>query len=225
MTEDIVTKKLKLLNINKSSGPDDIPPIFLCNCANTLAPPLTKIFNASLKQGIFPEVLKEARVVPVHKKGNKTDISNYRPISILSSIAKVFESLIYPLILSHVRNALSNDQHGFLPKRSTNTNLVGYVNQAAELVDQNIQVDTIYTDFSNAFDRVDHRILVQKLRAYGVRDPLLSWCRSYLNNRKSRVVLDGSASIQYRIVSGVPQGSNLGPLFFLIYLLMTFANT
>ena len=191
-TEDIVLKKLKLLKVDKGCGPDNIPPIFLFNCASALVVPITMIFNTSIEQGVFPDLLKETRIVPVHKKGNKTDISNYRPISILSTIAKIFESLIYPLLLDHVKNSLSIGQHGFLPKRSTNTNLVNYIHQAAESVDQNIQVDAIYTDFSSAFDKVDHNILVRKLQAYGVRHPLLGWRKS-LDNRASRVVLNGRA--------------------------------
>lgn len=213
-----VRRKLENLDLTKGAGPDNIPPQFIVKCAEQLSTPLFLIFNHSLLSGIFPEKWKEALIVPIHKNGKKDLITNYRPISILCTFAKVFESLVYTHIYNHVRNQLSPFQHGFMTKRSTNTNLFQYVDDVAVIIDNSGQVDAIYTDFSKAFDKVNHSILLEKLHQFDIEVPLLRWCSSYLNQRPSQVVIDGHSSNPFIASSGVPQGSILGPLFFNIFI-------
>ncbi|CAH2226737.1 jg23518 [Pararge aegeria aegeria] len=176
------------------------------------------IFNKSLIDGQFPDIWKEIRIVPVYKSGKQKDVKNYRPISIISTMAKAFESLVYQHMYTHLKNYVRDKQHGFMCKRSTNTNLLLHVTNIAECIDHGYQMDAIYADFSKAFDKVNHRLLLSKLQANGISDSLLKWSKSYLVNRKSRVVINGHQSEVFIAESGVPQGSNLGPLFFNIFI-------
>lgn len=213
-----IEKKLKRIDKSKSTGPDNIPPIFLFHCANSLALPLSIIFNTSLNTGIFPKKWKEARIVPVFKNDSPNLIENYRPISIISTMSKVFESLVYETIFKRLITVkVSCRQHGFLSGRSTTTNLFEYVTKLINNVDNRMQVDAIYTDFSKAFDRVSFKLLIDKLRDFGLSDVLLGWCASYLEERLSTVVIDGYKSKPFIAYSGVPQGSILGPAFFNIF--------
>lgn len=217
-TSEEVEKKLKKLDIRKGTGPDNIHPLFLVNCADCLAHPLMVLFNRSLQESIFPDKWKEARVVPLFKNGNRKCVTNYRPISILSAISKLFESMVHTVMYSHIKKHITIKQHGFMAKRSCITNLVLFTSDIKESVDQNTQVDVIYTDFSKAFDKVNHNFLVKKLNALGVTDIFLEWCKSYLTNRFSRVVVHGKQSRPFTASSGIPQGSILGPLFFNVYI-------
>lgn len=210
--------KLSKLDESKSGGPDGVPPIYWRNCANELSIPLAIIFNSSLAAGEYPDIWKRARIVPIYKSGAKELITNYRPISILNVASKVFESLVYEILYSHIKNYISYNQHGFMAHRSTNSNLVQYISDAKECVDLGMQYDVIYTDFSRAFDKVNHSILLSKLHSYGISGVLLDWCKSYLQKRCSNVVLNGNKSMSFIACSGMPQGSNLGPLFFNIFI-------
>lgn len=216
--EDEVEKVLKRLDQNKGAGPDNIPPIFGKRCASTLAKPLAMIFNSSLEQGYFPSMWKESRIVPVHKDGDRSDITKYRPISILSIFPKIFESLVCPVINWHMKSRFISNQHGFLRYKSTMSNLAIYINDISECMDKNIQVDSIYTDFSKAFDMVDHYVLISKLKAYGFEGNFLRWLESYLRDRKLKVVIGGFASREFSAGTGVPQGSHLGPVLFNIFI-------
>lgn len=216
--EKNVLVKIKKIDIFNGAGPDSIPPVFVRRCAPIIALPLTLIFNNSLETGVFPEVWKRAKVVPVFKKGLANDVKNYRPISILSCFPKLFESLIYPTISTLIEKKLSDKQHGFRPLRSTQTNLVPFISDLSEEVDRGMQVDAIYTDFSSAFDKVDHKILVSKLNYLGIQGTLLDWFKSYLSDRLQSVVISGHESEAYLADSGVPQGSHLGPVLFLVFI-------
>lgn len=209
--------KLKSLDLRKGAGPDGIPPMFIYKCAPVLVSPLILIFNKSLSSGIFPDLWKKAKVVPIYKSDEKDNVNNYRPISILSTFAKVFESLVCPYIQSHFKLYLSDYQHGFVGSRSTCTNLATFTEMLSDAIDCGKQIDVIYTDFSKAFDRVPHHLLLSKLSAYGITGTLYNWLKSYLENRLFFVVVNGFQSGTYEASSGVPQGSHIGPILFIVF--------
>lgn len=209
---------LKTLDTNKGAGSDGLPSLFWSRCAKSLALPLTLIFNRSLREGIFPYIWKSALIVPVHKKGSRTDIKNYRAISILNTAAKIFERVVYDVIYTTLARSIPEQQHGFLRKRSTTSNLASFSSFVLENMDHGGQVDVIYTDFEKAFDRVDHVILLNKLQILGIHGDLLRWTESYLTNRSQAVVIGGYRSNYVNVPTGVPQGSHLGPLFYNAYL-------
>lgn len=216
-TSDIL-KSLLALDTNKGPGPDLIPPVFLKTCSSQLVEPLHLIFNKSLSSGVFPTKWKLAHITPVHKKGDLSNVANYRPISILSAIGKLFESMVQKTIHYHLKPLFDPCQHGFLPGRSTTSNLFGYVGDISGAVEDKFEVHAIYTDFSKAFDVVDHSLLIQKLGHAGICGSLLRWCESYLQNRSQLVMVRGFKSAAQVVPSGVPQGSHLGPLFFLAFI-------
>jgi hypothetical protein len=217
LSQDQVLEALLGVDVNKGAGADMIPPIFLRETATTLFKPLHTLFSASLRLAVFPQLLKMAHVTPIFKSGDKADINSYRAISILSSIGKVFERLVTSELALSLREDIHPSQHGFLSEKSTVTNLVEHTSFIRSTLAQHSQVDSIYTDFSSAFDKVDHKLLIFKLNKYGIRGPLLQWIESYLENREQRVHFLKYLSDPVKVNSGVPQGSILGPLLFIIF--------
>lgn len=213
-----VERMLKNLDKDKGAGSDGLPSVFWYHCAETLAVPLTILFNRSLSEGVFPQKWKTAHIVPIHKKGSRSDITNYRGISILNTVSKMMELIVYNKIYSTLSQSIPEQQHGFLRGRSTTTNLACFTNFVLENMENGGQVDVIYTDFEKAFDRVDHVILLNKLQILGIHGDLLRWTESYLSNRSQAVVMGGYRSDFITVPTGVPQGSHLGPLFYNAYL-------
>lgn len=157
-------------------------------------------------------------MTPVFKSGKKAEISNYRPISILCAMSKIFEKIVATKVLNQIQHLICLSQHGFVKNRSTESNLLKYLTIIKEWVKNGGQVDSIYTDFSKAFDKVSHRILLRKLKSFGIRNTLLNWFESYLQNRSQFVLIGGFKSARMVPTSGVPQGSILGPLLFILFI-------
>lgn len=214
---DIYEKLLKL-DPAKGAGPDEIPPRFLRDCSFAFSRPLWLIFNKSLSSGVFPSAWKRAYVKPIHKNGVKSLINNYRPISILSSIPKLFESIITDLLSKLLSNTIISQQHGFCSGRSTSTNLIVYEDYLLNALENGFQVDSIYTDFSKAFDKVNHALLTRKLGSFGIGGMVLEWLKSYLSGRSQVVKVGSYLSDEIMVRSGVPQGSHLGPLLFILFI-------
>ena len=199
---------LSSVDKSKSCGPDGLSAVILKECADILSNPLSIIFNKCLTTGIFPEKWKEANIIPVHKKGRRDLASNYRSISLLPLISKVFEKVVCDVFISHIRPVISDSQHGFVSKRSCVTNLCELLAHATSALEDKQQLDIIYTDFSSAFQSVDHRLLLHKLEnSYGISGPVLSLFRSYFMNRRQRVLVNGLTSGWSQVLSGVAEGS------------------
>ena len=203
---------------NSSAGHDEFPTFVGKLCVDSYIEPLTFLINSSLKTGVFPSELKLARVVPIFKAGDSSALTNYRPISVLTFFAKVFEKIVYNKLLNFIsdNNILYDHQYGFRKGRSTQQAIITLVDKITKSQDKGDIVITLLIDLKKAFDTIDHRILLRKLYSYGIRGSMLKWMESYLTDRSQYVVFDGKVSETRSIECGVPQGSILGPLLFII---------
>lgn len=218
VTENDILQAIKKLKNKMTTGIDGVPSFVVRDCAAVFVTPLCIIFNMILTASKFPDIWKITRICPILKTGDPSSINNYRPIAILCNFAKTFEIILYTYIYSAVKPSISFAQHGFMAQRSTVTNLACVTQFISDSLDAGGQVDVIYTDIQKAFDQIDHYLLLSKLESFGFSDTLILLFTSYLFCREQFVEHGGHRSRNYIATSGVPQGSNLGPLLFLIFM-------
>ncbi len=212
-----VEKLLKDINPKKASGPDEIPTRVLHNLAVEVAPVLTEIYRQSIRTGDIPIQWTKAWITPVFKKGGRSEASNYRPVSLTSVACKLLEHIVCSHVREHADNyeILGEENHGFRAKHSTETQLIMTSHNMLKQRDQGKQLDVIILDYSKAFDTIPHKRLLHKLEHYGIKGCLLNWIEAFLVGRTQSVVVDGAHSNEEPVVSGLPQGTVLGPLMFL----------
>ena len=219
-TESFILKQLQGLKADKATGLDGLSAKYLKLSAQVIAKPLTAILNLSIQSSSYPNALKKAKVTPIFKKGSKADINNYRPISVLPIINSIFERHISNCLVDYLEsnNLLYNHQSGFRRLHSCQTALTKIVDNWLNAINNSETVGTVFLDLTKAFDLVNHKLLIQKLAAYKFSSSTQSWFQSYLTNRSQQVNISGKLSDPQHIAAGVPQGSVLGPLLFLIYI-------
>ena len=220
ITTQQISSFIQNLDSSKATGLDGIGPRLLKIIQNIISPSIAALINKSLTSGIFPNQLKITKVFPVFKNGSKSDLSNYRPISILPTISKIFEKHVNKHLMGYLNkyNLIHECQSGFRQKHSCQTALVKLIDQWMACIDNGDIVGTLFIDFRKAFDMVDHTLLIQKLSLYKLTSTTLDWFTSYLNCRLQTIVNGQSRSSFSQLQSGVPQGSILGPTLLLLFI-------
>ena len=219
VTEHGVRKLLLKINPQKACGPDMTSARILKDLAVELAPLLTAIYQKSFDCGEVSEDWRSANITPVFKKGDRFKACNYRPVSLTSLCCKIQEHIITSNILKHLEDnsILTDCQHGFRARRSCETQLLTLVHELADSIDRGKQMDLVILDFSKAFDRVPHQRLLAKINHYGIQGQTYKWIESFLSDRSQQVIVDKAVSDKAPVVSGVPQGTVLGPLLSMTY--------
>ena len=218
-TEDILTA-ISEISLNSAPGPDKIPARLIRECKSQLAPALVILWQKSLDTGQIPEELLKQTIIPIYKKENKSLPANYRPISLTSHIIKILERIMRNKIIQHLEsnNLLTKHQHGFRKHRSTLTQLLDHFDSILQILEKNQNADILYIDLSKAFDKVNHETLLHKLEHMKITGKINDWIRMFLTNRTQQVVVNGHKSKPAKVLSGVPQGTVLGPALFILYM-------
>ena len=216
--EDVKSKLIKL-NPSKSCGPDNHHPRVLKETAEVIATPISIIYNESIQKHLVPTKWKESLISVLFKKGDKSLAGNYRPVSLTCILCKVLESILRDHFIDFmIRNNLFSDkQYGFLAGRSSTLQLLKVIDEWTEALDEGFSIDCIYMDFQKAFDTVPHKRLMSKLRTYGFNELMIEWITDFIVGRTQRVRIDGELSEEMLVISGIPQGTVLGPFLFLLY--------
>ena len=219
-TEEDFIEAIGEVPSNSAPGPDRFPAVFLKTCKHELAKPLCLLWRRSVETGEVPEILKLSCIIPIHKGGSRSIPKNYRPVALTSHLVKVFEKIVRRRLVAFIEenNQMNQNQHGFRAGYSCLSQLLQHHEKITQLLEDNLNIDVIYLDFSKAFDKLDLKLTLQKLYNMGTRGKLFDWIASFLTNRHQYVTVDGQTSARVPVVSGVPQGSVLGPLIFLILL-------
>ena len=220
ITLEDIKQAVKEIPKYAAPGPDKLPAVVLKECIDQLAEGILIIWRKSLDTGEVPDPLKLQTIIPLYKKGSKALPENYRPVSLTSHLIKLFERVLRKKLIKFIEdnNLLSNNQHAFRKGRSCLSQLLQHMDEVLYSLEGKKNIDVVYLDFAKAFDKVDHRILLKKLHQFGIRGKLKMWIEDFISNRYQQVLVEGNVSRKEKVVSGVPQGTVLGPLLFLVYI-------
>ena len=219
-SEEDIQQAIDTIKSDAAAGPDGIPTLLLKACKATIARPIYLLWSKSFVEGIVPSYYKSSFICPLYKKGSRALASNYRPVSLTSHIIKIFERVLRKQIVHHLEsnNLLCSQQHGFRSGHSCLTQLLHHFDDILQNFLDGTDTDCIYLDYAKAFDKVDHTLLIKKMSRYGIHPKIIQWVESFLTGRTQEVVVDGHLSFAALIISGVPQGTVLGPILFLIFI-------
>ena len=220
VTPEVVATKINSMKENKSPGVDGISPKILKETVEQICTPLAHVFNMSLQEGIVPLELKEANIIPLFKKRSRNKSVNYRPVSLMSAICKLLETIIRDHMMDFlIKYKLVKPFSAWVPKSKIMCNkFVIFFEEITKWVNDGSPIDIIYLDFQKQFDKVPHQRLIIKLKSHGIGNSIINWIEQWLTDRRQRVVVDVEVSSWKSVLSGVPQGSVLGPILFMVYI-------
>ena len=220
LTPDKIVEAISEIKLDSAPGPDGIPAILLKRCATSLSVPIHLLWSESMSSGIVPSFYKIGFVSPLFKKGSRCEPSNYRPVTLTSHIVKVYERVVRKHMVHYleINNLLTDKQHGFRSNRSCLTQMLDHFDDIFEGFTRSEDTDSIYLDYAKAFDKVDLDLLIFKLKKYGFGNKLVDWIQSFLSDREQVVVLNSVHSDIAKALSGVPQGTLLGPHLFILFI-------